>query len=138
MNQDIQNGSGADTAVIAGIAGVRSRIAELSASIGALRVEADRLRVSADRRLPEPEPVADPDLGRDERSGVADAEPAPDAGTAVADVAPTHAVVDPVDDAPEQGAFGLAADEDAAFDRFFSGDIEPEPAQRWLLGDIPH
>lgn len=29
-----------------------------------------------------------------------------------------------------------ASNEDAAFDKFFSSDVEPEPAQRWLLNDL--
>ena len=115
MSQDFHEVPDAGDRVAVGVAAVRARLAELNASIGSLRAEADRLRASAAVR------VAD----------VAMLDPEPDRSPAVALVPAT----DVDHDRPERSPLEGFDEEGDAFDRFFSGDVEPEPSQRWLLGE---
>ncbi len=115
MGQDFQNAPDAGERVAVGVAAVRARLAELNASIGSLRAEADRLRASAAVRVTE----------------VAVLDPEPDRAPFVAPMPAT----DLDERAPERSPLEGFDEDGDAFDRFFSGDVEPEPSQRWLLGE---
>ncbi|MEM7285059.1 MAG: hypothetical protein AAF480_01800 [Actinomycetota bacterium] len=73
---------------------------------------------------PAPDPADEPAFGAVDESAPAPKRRAPDGLDAIASSESTDVPPD----------WDNAADE-AAFDKFFSSDVEPEPAQRWLLNE---
>lgn len=115
---------------------VRERIGELNDSVLELQRDAEKLLTSARTRTIVA--LLDPPA------------PLPDAAEPVVDPASAEGMAFgvtpgvPDDETPEETAAQLVSelasewelvDSDEAIEKFFSSDVEPEPARRWLLTD---